>query len=238
MESIKSALKRWLPAGSLGRWLLSVLYANPIAFPFCLFRSLKSTRKLTGKFLPLVIRVGPSQTLDVHCASNANVVIDGIIRVNPWGGSRLTSTISIGERAALSVLGDFEIGPDVHILVTESASLRLGGQRLSTASGITSNSRIMVEKSVEIGADCIIAWDVIISDSNWHDIKGIARSESITIGDNVWIAHGVSVVKGAQVPSGCIVGAESLFTRGAFPENSLLAGVPATVRRTGVEWPR
>ncbi len=238
MHTIKLILKKRFPPESLGRWLLAGFYSNPITFPVCLLRSLAATRKLTGKFLPLKIRIYPDQKLDVYRSRNANAVIDGILRINPWGGSRITSSISLEDGAKLRILGNFEIGPGVHISISKGASLKLGGQRSSTASGITCNTRIMVEKSIEIGADCIIAWDVFISDSNWHDIKGVVRCEPILIGDNVWIAHGASIIKGAQIPSGCIVGAKSLVAHGMFPENSLIAGVPATVRRTEVEWSR
>lgn len=227
-----------MPPGTSGRWLLAGFYSNPITFPACILRSLAATRKLTGNFIPLRISLGPGQKLDVYRAKNADVLIDGFVRVISWGSSRLPSSISLGDGAKLRILSNFEIGPGVHISVSKGASLILGGQRSSTASGITCNTRIMVEKSIKIGADCIIAWDVFISDSNWHDIKGGVRSEPVLIGDKVWISHGASVIKGAQIPSGCIVGAKSLVTHGVFPENSLIAGVPATVRRTDVEWSR
>ena len=96
----------------------------------------------------------------------------------------------------------------------------------------------MVEKSIKIGADCIIAWDVTISDSDWHNIDGSERIRDTTIGDRVWIAHGVSVLKGASIPNGCIVGAKSMVAAGTFPEKSLLAGIPAKVIRSNVEWKR
>jgi len=176
--------------------------------------------------------------LNIYRAGKAEVLIDGIVRVIPWGGSHLDSSISLGEGASLRILGNFEIGPGVHISVSKNACLKIRGQVASTASGITCNSRIMTERSIEIGADCIIAWDVFISDSDWHEIEGATRCAPIVIGDNVWVAHGASIVKGAQVPSGCIVGAKSLVGRGAFPENALIAGVPATVKKTGVEWSR
>jgi acetyltransferase-like isoleucine patch superfamily enzyme len=238
VASIKSILRERFPPGTLEHWVLSGFFSNPLVFPISVFRSLAATRKLTGRFMPLKVRLDRGQKLDIFRSRNAEVVIDGILRVGPWGGCRMNSSISLSDGAELRILGNFEIGPGVHISVARNATLKLGGQRLSTASGITANSRIMVEKSIEIGADCIIAWDVFISDSNWHDIKGTVRCQAIVIGDNVWIAHGASIAKGANVPSGCIVGAKSLVARREFPENSLIAGVPATVRRIGIEWSR
>lgn len=235
---MRSILREWFPPGTTGRWVLGGLARNPFAFPVAFARSLLATRKLTGSFTPLNIRIGIGQKLDVYRSQSSGVVIDGVVRVSPWGGSRLNSSISLGDGAQFKILGNFEIGPSVHLAVGKGARLEIKGQRLSTASGITCNTRIMVEKSIDIGADCIIAWDVLISDSNWHEIKGVERCEAISIGDNVWIAHGASVIKGAQVPSGCIIGAKSVVARGTFPENSLIAGAPATVRRTHVEWSR
>ena len=92
----------------------------------------------------------------------------------------------------------------------------------------------MVEESVDIGYDCIIAWDVFISDSNWHDISGVTRISPISIGDHVWISHGVSVLKGAVIPSGCIVGAKSLVTNVFDTEKSLIAGIPAKLIKNNV----
>lgn len=238
MQFIILMLKPLLPAGSFRRWLLESFCRNPIGFPLSLIRSLLATRKLTGKFTPLKIKTGVGQTLNVQRSKNAEINIAGVVSVNPWGGISSPSSISIGDGGVLNILGDFDIGPGVHLSVDKGASLVLGGKRSSTASGITANSRVMVERSVEIGVDCIIAWDVVISDSDWHNIKGVDRNRPIVIGDNVWIAHGVSILKGAQIPSGCIVGAKSLLAGSGFSEKSLLAGVPATVRRTGVEWSR
>lgn len=238
MASLKSVLGSWFPPGTTARWLLNGVYLNPLAFPVAMGRSLWATRKLTGSFFPISVRMGVGQKLKVHRHPHADVTLKGILRVSPWGGSHLTSSISIGEGAAFKLLGDFEIGPGVHISISNNAKLRLGGRKSSSASGITCNSRIMTEKSIEIGADCIIAWDVFVSDSDWHDIKGVTRCDPVVIGDNVWIAHGASITKGARVPDGCIVGAKSLVGRGEFPEKSLIAGTPAIVRRQGVEWSR
>lgn len=235
---MKSVLGAWFPPGSAGRWALTGFYRNPIIFSVAFLRSLRATRNLTGRFTPLRVRLGVGQKLEISRSRYAHVCVDGVVNVNPWGGSRLNSSISLADGARLEINGDLEIGPGVHISVDSRATLKFGGRRSSTASGITCNSRIMSEKSIEIGADCIIAWDVLISDSDWHDIKGAPRSEPVRIGDNVWIAHGASIIKGARVPSGCIVGAKSLVSRGEFPENALLAGAPATVKRVGVEWSR
>jgi acetyltransferase-like isoleucine patch superfamily enzyme len=96
----------------------------------------------------------------------------------------------------------------------------------------------MVQSSVEIGVDTIVAWNVFITDSDWHLVQGQPLTLPVSIGDHVWISHDVSVLKGAIIPRGCIVGAKSLVNRGGYPECALLVGTPARVQDTGVLWSR
>ena len=235
MRKLASAL---LKPGTLGRWFVAGVYHHPLRFSVALCRSVVATKRLTGHVFPLRVRLGISQTLRVSVGRRSSVNLTGNLLVNSWGGSNTPSSVSCADESSLAIAGDFEIGPNVHIEVACGAKLTLGGKRHSSASGITCNSRIMVENSVAIGADCIIAWDVYISDSNWHDVAGMTRSAPVSIGDHVWISHGVSVLKGAVIPSGCIVGTKSLVTKSFSTEHSLLAGIPAKEIRPGVEWSR
>ena len=58
----------------------------------------------------------------------------------------------------------------------------------------------------------------------------------ISIGDHVWIGERVSFTKGAQVPSNCVVGIGAVVTKKFVEENCIIAGVPATVKKTGINW--
>ena len=53
---------------------------------------------------------------------------------------------------------------------------------------------------------------------------------SVTIGDNCWIAGNVTILAGAEIGSGCVIGAGSVVT-GKIPDNSLAYGNPARVVR-------
>ena len=233
---MRKFLRNRLSSDGTTRWILSGLYRNPIRFLVALARSAIATMKLTGRVFPLRLRIGPGQKFSIKRGKFARVRLSGNLIISSWGGSSLQSSLEIGNDGRLNVLGDFEIGPNVHMIVGENAELNLGGRQLSSASGITCNSRIMVEKQVSIGSDSIIAWDVFISDSDWHQIAGAQRSSPVNIGDKVWIAHGVSVLKGATIPSGCIVAAKSLVAKRFSTEKALLAGVPARLVRSPVEW--
>lgn len=235
---MRRLIAKLLKPGSVGRWAAVGLYHNPIYFTAALYRSIVATKKLTGKYLPIRVRIGIGQKLRVNINKKAIVKLFGNLIVNSWGGSNIPSSISCGAGSNLQIEGDFEIGPGVHIEIIQGGKLTLGGKKYSTGSGITCNSRVMVEKSIAIGYDCIIAWDVFISDSNWHEIAGIDRSAPVVIAEHVWISHGVSVLKGAEIPAGCIVAAKSLVNSTFDKEKALIAGVPAKVARREVEWTR
>ena len=146
--------------------------------------------------------------------------------------------ITINSNGSVKLDGDFEIGQGVVLQAAANAKLYLGGRDASSGSGITADTIVMTEQSLSIGKDVIIAWGCTITDSNWHEIEGVDRACPTVIGDNVWISHRVSIIKGACVPKGCIVGAGSVVGPHPFPEKCLIAGMPAVVRRENVSWKR
>jgi acetyltransferase-like isoleucine patch superfamily enzyme len=235
---MKTVLARRLKHGSLARWLLAGFYRNPVRFSVSLYRSLIATKKLTGSLYPLRVRIQSGQSLRIRLGNKVDVTLIGNLEINSWDGTDTTSSISCSNESKLAIHGNFDIGPNCHIQLAHGAKLTLGGSKVQGGSGITGNSRIMVEDFISIGCDCIIAWDVFISDSDWHNIFGIARCSPTLIGDHVWISHGVSVLKGSVIPSGCIVGAKSLVRNAFDTENALIAGIPARVIKDDVEWSR
>ena len=60
--------------------------------------------------------------------------------------------------------------------------------------------------------------------------------KSIVIDDNNWFAMKCIVLKGARTPNRCIVGAGAVLTKdcSSLPEHCLLAGNPASLKKTGV----
>lgn len=89
---------------------------------------------------------------------------------------------------------------------------------------------------VTIGSDVDIGPDVLIECGS-HDIggpdrrAGTERATSIQIGAGSWIGCRVTILGGAQLAPGTIVGAGALVLPGDYPENALLTGVPARVSR-------
>jgi acetyltransferase-like isoleucine patch superfamily enzyme len=235
---MKSIIKKIAPPNSHRSWIISGLRSEKLSFLISLYRSLKYTFYLKNAIYPVNCRVSGGQELKLNISATAKIDLSGVIYITPWGGETRKFSISLGEHTVLKVEGDFIIGPGVHISVSDNGHLGLGGRKYSSGSGITCNTRIMTRHHITIGHDVIISWGVFISDSDWHWISWDQPTKPIIIGDNVWISHDASVLKGSKIGNGCIVGAKSLLSNSTYPEKSLIAGSPAKVVRHNVEWSR
>jgi acetyltransferase-like isoleucine patch superfamily enzyme len=109
-------------------------------------------------------------------------------------------------------------------------------------------SHLVCHTGIKIGNDVIMSWGVTVVDHNshaieWpqrqHDVSDWMRGEKrwdavaispVHIGDRVWIGFGASILKGVNVGSGAVIGAQSVVTRDV-PPNTVVAGNPARVVR-------
>ncbi len=96
------------------------------------------------------------------------------------------------------------------------------------------------QERITIGADTNIQeHGVLHSDAGFPCTIGIgvtvghrATIHGCTIGSNVLVGMGATVLNGARIGDDCIVGAGALVTEGKeFPPRSLILGVPAKVVR-------
>jgi acetyltransferase-like isoleucine patch superfamily enzyme len=97
----------------------------------------------------------------------------------------------------------------------------LGGQ-----GGITIGNDVIIGPDVKIFSENHIFanTDVIIKD------QGETR-KGVIIGNNCWLGAGSVVLDGVNLGDGCVVAAGSIVTK-SFPENSILAGIPAKIIKT------
>ncbi|MDE6121326.1 MAG: sugar O-acetyltransferase [Muribaculaceae bacterium] len=90
---------------------------------------------------------------------------------------------------------------------------------------ILDEALVTIGKNVFIGPNTTLCCVVHALDAAQRN-AGIMKALPITIGDNVWIAAGVTVLPGVTIGEGAVVGAASVVTRDVEPF-TVVAGNPA-----------
>jgi acetyltransferase-like isoleucine patch superfamily enzyme len=174
----------------------------------------------------------------IEKGANSKIILDGNLVLNSHLRGRSPIRILLSDEAILHIKGDFTIGNGVCISISKNGKLVIGGRKNESDSGITADSTIMVHSKINIGNDFICAWGVFISDSDWHYIEGQAPQKDVIIGNHVWIANNSNILKGVEIGNNCIVASNSKLINKHFPSNSLIAGIPGNVVKTGITWKR
>ena len=102
-------------------------------------------------------------------------------------------------------------------------------------------------KYISIGSGTLIGSKVYIGDhshGHYQDsqkwklekeliplLRPLADEEDIIIGNKCWIGDGVVILAGTDIGNNCVIGANSVV-KGSFPPKSLIAGVPAILKKT------
>ena len=136
-----------------------------------------------------------------------------------------------------------------------------GGSEITVGSGLSVYRDVHVVakngKNISIGDECMFAREIMIRNNDGHVILDrttgelLNAPENIVIGDNVWIGARVMILKGpdlllaaafsfflADDGNGSVVGAMAMVNKKFDEEHVLIAGVPAKVVRTNIEWRR
>lgn len=99
-------------------------------------------------------------------------------------------------------------------------------------------------KGIYIGRDNQWSFGVQVRNSDAHAIIDLNTKECINtgkdviIGDHVWIASNVLILKGAEIASNSIVAAGAVVTKKFEGQNVILGGVPAKCIKSNVTWER
>lgn len=129
-------------------------------------------------------------------------------------------TASIGGGTRMYVKGDLIIGNNFYLSL---------------------NSQLIAHHKIQFGDDCTVGWNVLIMDTDFHMTKSYSNNHpfpmtsSIEIGNHCWICNGSQILKDTKLPEDCIVGAMSLCNKPyAIPSHSLIAGIPAVLKKRDI----
>ncbi len=149
-----------------------------------------------------------------------------------WDGKQnQPATLAVGANAELNVKDYFRIYSGAYITVAPGAKLVLG------SGFINCGAKINCYNSITIGNDVKVSEDVIIRDSDNHEIirEGYEKTKPITIGNHVWIGQRVIILKGVNIGDGAIIAAGAVVTKDV-PPNTCVGGVPAKIIKENIYW--
>lgn len=217
---------------------------SPLEFPFfvisiiiCKIKSLYFTRKYVtggGK----IIFNKPFIGLKIVKEKNSKFLIYKDLYITPHVGGNSSVYIHLSENSLFEIKSDFVIGHGVRIFLGKNSIFTIGGKKDESDSGITSDTLIMVHKKIVIGYDFICAWNVFMSDSDWHTIHGQTHQSDVLLGDHVWVANSCNILKGTCIGNNCVIASNSKITNSCFPDSVLIGGSPAKIIRANVNWSR
>ncbi len=94
-----------------------------------------------------------------------------------------------------------------------------------------------------IGKDCMFGQNIEIMLGDFHkvidtltNLQTNTPQKGVCIGNNVWLARDVKILKDVSLPDSSIVGTGSIVTKSFSQNNVCIAGIPAKVVKTNVRW--
>lgn len=125
-------------------------------------------------------------------------------------------------------------------------SLRVDSGEIKFGKNFTCNKCCFIacNKKIVFGENVLIGWHTNVRDMDGHNVYAGERNDKnlqsyekeIVIGDDVWIAAYVDVLKGTKIPKGCIVAYRSCVFKEFQEEKCIIAGYPAKIVKRDVLW--
>ena len=148
----------------------------------------------------------------------------------------------------------FIYGNNHHLIVEENVTFKRGhiwfedhDCEISIGTGTTiEEAELSVAENgtkITIGKDCMFSRGVHITTTDSHSIISIETGQrtnpakNIEIRDHVWLGYNVNINKGVTIEENSVVAGHSVVTK-SIPGNSIAAGVPAKIVKTGITWDR
>ena len=165
--------------------------------------------------------------VNCHISRNANIQIEKKFPCNClWNveNKNRLGSLSVKDNAELYI-GDVSVYSGSTLSVTGKFSMKSGY--------INNDCTIFCRNEITIGEEVVIAPEVIIRDSDQHQLiaaDGNAKplSSPIHIGNHVWIGTRSIILKGVTIGKYAIIGANSDVTKD-IPDYAMAVGVPAKV---------
>lgn len=236
-QSLKARVKNVLrPAWRMAKFAKQILQVTR-----CHPRALYQTLRYSG-IRNLLHKRGI--LFGTHCVTNiakdAHIECKGLLIFGTkWAfpSSAQESRLCIEAGGKLEVLGDTALSYGCDIEVFQNASLTFHGKEY-VMSGSNIGLTIICGNRIEIGADVAVGRNVTIRDNNgdhYINRQGYKNSSPVIIGKKAWLCEACTLLSGAKIGEGAIVGAKSVVI-GRVPARAMVFGCPAQVIDEEVRW--
>lgn len=162
-----------------------------------------------------------SKTAQIHLHAHFS------LNTNKYPGSRAECYLRLRDGASMTVTGNVGLMYHGTIEVHKNASLQIG------SCTVQSGAVIICAYKMTIGQGCLFSRMSYVSDSDHHRILNAEgeitnHPRETVIGDHVWVGVKATIMKGAKIKSGCVIGANSLVG-GRIKEHQFLMTEPSRV---------
>jgi acetyltransferase-like isoleucine patch superfamily enzyme len=161
----------------------------------------------------------------------------GFGEVGIYDKRKRRTIINLSKGAALIFEGSCSVGHGSALSIQKEGILNLGDGFCMTA-----ESKVVCSKAITFGQGCLVSWDCLIMDTDFHKIYNnktggqINKDEAVVIGDRVWIGCRSVLLKGTQIPNDSVIAAASLMTKSFIREGCILGGNPGEILKEAIWW--
>lgn len=135
--------------------------------------------------------------------------------------------------------GNVQIGAGSKISVMKGGVLEFGNDF-----SITGQSQIICGKHIKFGDRCLLSWDILVMDTDFHKITELTGNKIINppapiiFGNHIWIGCRETVLKGVEIADNAIIAAGATVTRSITDKNAIYGGngKDAGIIRRNVDW--
>lgn len=173
----------------------------------------------------------------------------GRVRISADCGSRILFGFGGSDGICESNHSYFIIG-DKGVVEFSGAAFIASGSSIRCENGIlkfgdnfwcNKNCFFSCSHGISFGKDVLLGWNVNVRDDDGHNIiyKSSGKNNcNCCIGDHVWIASHVDILKGVSISNGSVVAYRSCVTKTLNCNAGLIAGYSAKVIHENIEWRR
>lgn len=194
--------------------------------------------KFFGVNSKVVIKGDPKEKFNnvlIECKNNSQIVINGepictFCNVKFYVENNCLIEFNSSVYSALNV--SFELGGYGNKIIIGKNCAFGSGRYFSTGENTT----------ITIGNNCMLADKVYLRSDDGHSIIDLSTgkptnfSSDIVLGNHVWLGYRTTVLKGAKVNDGSVVGFGSIVNKKFEEKNILIAGAPAKKIKENIDW--